>query len=163
VRKLLTKQPGNTKKLFKQAIAQLTQIIETPTALYFPQALNCIRVLTRILPFMIEGAGKLEYLQGLLWSVQVSKRPSVSRSANVSPERGVSVSSESKKNANKDDKRSLAVQTSHPLAEILLSVVLNLCFLPELTIPELNKVRTARDSELVAVRILLNDACYVAL
>ena len=44
----------NLATLFTQATAQLCQIVETPYTIYFDQALNCVRVLTRILPFLLE-------------------------------------------------------------------------------------------------------------
>lgn len=44
----------NLATLFTQATAQLCQIVETPYSIYFDQALNCVRVLTRILPFLLE-------------------------------------------------------------------------------------------------------------
>jgi hypothetical protein len=44
----------NLATLFTQAIAQLCQIVETPYSIYFDQALNCVRVLTRMLPFLLE-------------------------------------------------------------------------------------------------------------
>ena len=44
----------NIATLFTQAVAQLCQIVETPYNIYFDQALNCVRVLTRILPFILE-------------------------------------------------------------------------------------------------------------
>ena len=40
-----------------QAVAQLCQIVETPYNIYFDQALNCVRVLTRLVPFLLEDAG----------------------------------------------------------------------------------------------------------
>lgn len=45
---------GNLATLFTQAVAQLCQIVETPYNIYFDQALNCVRVLTRVLPFLLE-------------------------------------------------------------------------------------------------------------
>jgi len=44
----------NLATLFTQATAQLCQIVETPYNIYFDQALNCVRVLTRVLPFLLE-------------------------------------------------------------------------------------------------------------
>jgi hypothetical protein len=44
----------NLATLFTQAVAQLCQIVETPYSIYFDQALNCVRVLTRVLPFLLE-------------------------------------------------------------------------------------------------------------
>ncbi len=45
----------NLATLFTQATAQLCQIVETPYSIYFDQALNCVRVLTRVLPFLLEN------------------------------------------------------------------------------------------------------------
>jgi High-temperature-induced dauer-formation protein len=45
---------SNLATLFTQAVAQLCQIVETPYSIYFDQALNCVRVLTRLLPFLLE-------------------------------------------------------------------------------------------------------------
>lgn len=53
-RSLRDKRFDNMATLFTQATAQLCQIVETPYSIYFDQALNCVRVLTRILPFLLE-------------------------------------------------------------------------------------------------------------
>jgi hypothetical protein len=53
-RKLRDDRFENLATLFTQAVAQLCQIVETPYSIYFDQALNCVRVLTRILPFLLE-------------------------------------------------------------------------------------------------------------
>jgi hypothetical protein len=53
-RKLRDERFDNLATLFTQATAQLCQIVETPYNIYFDQALNCVRVLTRILPFLLE-------------------------------------------------------------------------------------------------------------
>lgn len=53
-RKLRDERFANLATLFTQATAQLCQIVETPYNIYFDQALNCVRVLTRILPFLLE-------------------------------------------------------------------------------------------------------------
>jgi hypothetical protein len=53
-RRLRDDRFGNLATLFTQAVAQLCQIVETPYNIYFDQALNCVRVLTRILPFLLE-------------------------------------------------------------------------------------------------------------
>lgn len=53
-RKLRDDKFENLATLFTQAVAQLCQIVETPYNIYFDQALNCVRVLTRILPFLLE-------------------------------------------------------------------------------------------------------------
>jgi High-temperature-induced dauer-formation protein len=54
VRTLRDEHFDNLATLFTQAVAQLCQIVETPYNIYFDQALNCVRVLTRILPFILE-------------------------------------------------------------------------------------------------------------
>jgi hypothetical protein len=53
-RRLRDERFENLATLFTQATAQLCQIVETPYNIYFDQALNCVRVLTRILPFLLE-------------------------------------------------------------------------------------------------------------
>lgn len=54
VRQLRDDRFENMATLYTQAVAQLCQIVETPYNIYFDQALNCVRVLTRILPFILE-------------------------------------------------------------------------------------------------------------
>ena len=58
IRKLLQDKPNNVKTLFTQATAQLYQVVETPYPVYFDQALNCARILSRILPIMMEVDSK---------------------------------------------------------------------------------------------------------
>lgn len=53
-RRLRDERFDNLATLFTQATAQLCQIVETPYTIYFDQALNCVRVLTRVLPFLLE-------------------------------------------------------------------------------------------------------------
>ena len=53
-RRLRDDRFANLATLYTQAVAQLCQIVETPYNIYFDQALNCVRVLTRILPFLLE-------------------------------------------------------------------------------------------------------------
>ena len=60
-RKLRDERFANLATLFTQATAQLCQIVETPYNIYFDQALNCVRVLTRILPFLLEKGTYYEY------------------------------------------------------------------------------------------------------
>lgn len=66
-RKLRDERFENLATLFTQATAQLCQIVETPYNIYFDQALNCVRVLTRILPFLLEkGESPLRETQPLI-------------------------------------------------------------------------------------------------
>jgi hypothetical protein len=60
-RQLRDERFENLATLFTQAVAQLCQIVETPYNIYFDQALNCVRVLTRVLPFLLEK-GKLKLM-----------------------------------------------------------------------------------------------------
>ena len=53
-RRLRDERFENLATLYTQAVAQLCQIVETPYNIYFDQALNCVRVLTRVLPFLLE-------------------------------------------------------------------------------------------------------------
>lgn len=61
-RRLRDQRFENLATLFTQAVAQLCQIVETPYNIYFDQALNCVRVLTRILPFLLEKGTSMKYL-----------------------------------------------------------------------------------------------------
>jgi hypothetical protein len=65
VRKLRDDRFENLATLFTQAVAQLCQIVETPYSIYFDQALNCVRVLTRILPFLLEKGKETNGCNGL--------------------------------------------------------------------------------------------------
>ena len=73
VRTLRDTHFDNLATLFTQAVAQLCQIVETPYNIYFDQALNCVRVLTRILPFILEK-GDLgdadENVEQLCWGTE---------------------------------------------------------------------------------------------
>lgn len=72
VRQLKKERPDNLVTLFTQAVAQLCQIVHTPVPVYFGQALNCVRILTRILPFLLEGdlRGEDPFVERLCWSVE---------------------------------------------------------------------------------------------
>lgn len=56
VRMLRRQQPQNLATMLKQAVAQLIQIVDTPVPKYYQQAINCVRVLTRLVPFILEDA-----------------------------------------------------------------------------------------------------------
>ncbi|KAG7370552.1 dymeclin [Nitzschia inconspicua] len=77
-RRLRDERFENLATLFTQATAQLCQIVETPYNIYFDQALNCVRVLTRILPFLLEK-GDLgdadENVEQLCWGTNGSGMP----------------------------------------------------------------------------------------
>lgn len=78
-RQLRDKRFENLATLFTQAVAQICQIVETPYNIYFDQALNCVRVLTRVLPFLLE---KGAYIHAMVHAFCVA--PFCSRSQSLS-------------------------------------------------------------------------------
>jgi len=73
VRSLISQRPGNLQTLVTQAVAQLYQVVETPYPVYFDQALNCARILARLLPFLMENSStsaSSPALLRLLWQRQ---------------------------------------------------------------------------------------------
>eukprot|EP01036_Dinobryon_divergens_P054041 gene54041-72222_t len=74
VRKLIHERPKNVQTIVTQAIAQLYQVVETPYPVYFDQALTCARLLTRLLPIMLESESKV--VKDLLWNRQAPIKPS---------------------------------------------------------------------------------------
>ena len=54
VRKLIQKQPDNLHTLISQAVHQMTFFVDQPDHKYHKSALNCVRFLTRIMPFIFE-------------------------------------------------------------------------------------------------------------
>ncbi len=66
VRSLLRDQPDNLATVVRQAVAQLCQVVETPRPQYFAQALNCVRVLTRVLPFLFEPSAT-SFCDAVFW------------------------------------------------------------------------------------------------
>lgn len=54
VRMLRRQQPENLATMLRQAVSQIVQIVDTPVPKYYPQATNCVRVLTRLVPFILE-------------------------------------------------------------------------------------------------------------
>lgn len=73
VRKLKKEHAENFVTLFTQAVAQLCQIVHTPVPMYFGQALNCVRILTRVLPFLLEAED--DFVERLCWSVDDDEEP----------------------------------------------------------------------------------------
>ena len=54
VRKLFREQPENLKTLIWQAVRQLSAFVNDPDHAFHASALNCVRFLTRIMPFLFE-------------------------------------------------------------------------------------------------------------
>ncbi|ETW04426.1 hypothetical protein H310_04703 [Aphanomyces invadans] len=109
IRMLRQNQQGNLSTMLTQAISQLHQIVETPLPKYYPQAVNCIRVLTRVMPFILEDRSD-EFVQQLLWGP-----PPTVYAAEASSEVDVPTSQLS-------------------LAQKLVDAMLGLLFLPDFTV-----------------------------
>lgn len=158
-RKLLGKQPGNARRVFKQAVAQLSQVIETPYPVYFQQALTCSRVLARLLPVMLEVERKSEFVYLLLWGVQQTKKtrrlsiPAPVLAQSVGTEESSTQSSAQSSRRNSADSavvlemQQTVVHKSQPLGNVLLHCIFNLFFLPEFTIAPLRRDYTPEEME----------------
>nr|CCA18781.1 conserved hypothetical protein [Albugo laibachii Nc14] len=66
VRMLRRQQPANLATMVHQAVSQLTQIVKTPLPNYYSQATNCVRILTRLIPFILEDFSD-EFVEQLFW------------------------------------------------------------------------------------------------
>lgn len=119
VRTLIKSKPNNIKTLFTQAVAQLYQVVETPYPVYFDQALNCARILCRVLPLMIENTSA-KYIKELMWGRRTELK---------SP---LNSEEESKTEVNQEED----LQESEPLAVILVNTIFHLLFLPDFTIED---------------------------
>jgi hypothetical protein len=156
VRRLITEHPENIRTIFTQAVAQLYQVIQTPYPIYFQQALNCTRVLCRILPFLLEN-GQSKFVQELLWSRRVVKSVSVNGKGEPVPagEDSDKVVGEAVNGKSEDDAQTASdsvsseinnkggdggdeFQESEPLAVILVNTIYHLLFLPDFTIEDPN-------------------------
>lgn len=126
-------KPRNMRILFTQAVAQLYQVVETPYPVYFDQALNCVRILSRMCPQLLEKssmkdnkADSVTFAKDLLWSRQRGDKP-----ANASE--GETQATE---DAKKDEPESEEHQEPEPLAVILVNTLFHLLFLPDFTIDD---------------------------
>ncbi|CAN0187006.1 unnamed protein product [Phaeothamnion confervicola] len=55
IRRLRKDRPGNVAGLFAQAVAKLCAVVENPSPSEFEEALTAVRLLTRVMPFLIES------------------------------------------------------------------------------------------------------------
>ncbi|KAF4317519.1 hypothetical protein G195_009100 [Phytophthora kernoviae 00238/432] len=107
VRMLRHQQPENLATMLRQAVSQLVQIVDTPVPKYYQQALNCVRVLARLVPFILEESGD-EFVETLFWSVD---------------------------NGDKSEEESKdEVPGEEPLAKQMIHAIMGLLFLPEFTV-----------------------------
>ncbi|ETI30919.1 hypothetical protein F441_21932 [Phytophthora nicotianae CJ01A1] len=112
VRMLRHQQPENLATMLKQAVSQIVQIVDTPVPKYYQQALNCVRVLTRLVPFILEEGGD-EFVEKLFWSVE--------------GEEGV-------KSGDEEDETKDETTGAEPLAKQMIHAIMGLLFLPEFTV-----------------------------
>ncbi|POM74248.1 High-temperature-induced dauer-formation protein [Phytophthora palmivora] len=84
VRMLRHQQPENLATMLKQAVSQIVQIVDTPVPKYYQQALNCVRVLTRLVPFILEE-GTDEFVEELFWSVEENEEESKEETGGAEP------------------------------------------------------------------------------
>ena len=139
IRDLLRRRSSNVKVLVEQAVSQLYQLVETPYPIYFEQALNCIRLLSKVLPVLIEN-GESKFVKQLLWGRRVlrSDKPG---EYNIKD--------------SKDENGGTSKQDLEPLAVILVNTIFHLLFLPDFTIEDPNVEFTEADVNTVAFRTAL--------
>ena len=104
-------------------------MVETPYPIYFDQALNCARILSRVLPFLLETESK--FVKDLMWGRRFLKSNPTERDED-----------ENKASAGADGADS---QESEPLAVILVNTIFHLLFLPDFTIDDPNVEFSAND------------------
>jgi len=121
-RRLRDERFDNLATLFTQATAQLCQIVETPYTIYFDQALNCVRVLTRVLPFLLEkgdlGEGDPN-VEALCWGDHADGSAAGSKT--------------SRRHNYKDDDDEEDNQEQEPLALLVVHAAMHMLFLPQFT------------------------------
>uniref|UniRef100_A0A7S4EEW3 HID1 domain-containing protein n=1 Tax=Pseudo-nitzschia australis TaxID=44445 RepID=A0A7S4EEW3_9STRA len=142
-RKLRDERFANLATLFTQATAQLCQIVETPYNIYFDQALNCVRVLTRILPFLLEK-GDLgdadERVEQLCWG---TNGDGLNDDEKIGLMIGTAKSSESGKTSRNIDGNHTSISRNttnvttddeqEPLALLVVHAAMHMLFLPQFT------------------------------
>ncbi|CAI5719067.1 unnamed protein product [Hyaloperonospora brassicae] len=125
VRMLRHQQPANLATMLRQAVSQLVQIVETPVPKYYQQALNCVRVLTRLVPFILEEGGD-DFVEELFWRGRSSD--SALQADKVEEEEGEEADDEG------DDGAPRAAGAGEPLATQMIHAIMGLLFLPEFTV-----------------------------
>lgn len=131
-RKLRDERFDNLATLFTQATAQLCQIVETPYSIYFDQALNCVRVLTRILPFLLEKGDLADSdidVENLCWGTgglgNVLSEDESERDTLVG--RVIGMDDDIQTRLSRDD------EGQEPLALLVVHAAMHMLFLPQFT------------------------------
>lgn len=120
----------NLATLFTQATAQLCQIVETPYSIYFDQALNCVRVLTRVLPFLLEKGdlGEADInVESLCWGTGEGEDAATFRDSMVGKIIGGDDKYTLARTAAEDD------EAPEPLALLAIHAAMHMLFLPQFT------------------------------
>jgi len=132
-RKLRDERFDNLATLFTQATAQLCQIVETPYSIYFDQALNCVRVLTRVLPFLLEK-GDLgeadENVENLCWATAGGDGEIESDQDSVL---GKLIGSDDDQSEKRKKEKGGEGDGQEPLALLVMHATLHMLFLPQFT------------------------------
>ena len=103
--------------------------METPYTIYFDQALNCVRVLTRVLPFLLERGdlgGNDPNVELLCWGDQGEKRRGSKKKR-----RGSVESNDEDDSA--DDDYDAEEEVQEPLALLVVHAAMHMMFLPQFT------------------------------
>jgi len=116
VRKLKVQRPLNLQTLLDQAVGNILQVITNPLAHQLDKARNCVRVLTRLLPFMLEDVDD-SFVHDLCWSV--------SNAEGASAESGTATDSQA---------LPASTQSGQSLGQLILHAIMHLLFLPSFTV-----------------------------
>ncbi|TYZ61139.1 hypothetical protein PybrP1_008857 [[Pythium] brassicae (nom. inval.)] len=122
VRMLRRQQPENLATMLRQAVAQLVQIVDTPVPKYYPQATNCVRVLTRLVPFILEDCSD-DFVEEVFWKVEAADADDDA--------------DDDRDDENKDTgagAAAAATRAREPLAKQLVHAIMGMLFLPEFTV-----------------------------
>ena len=161
VRLLRDTRFDNLTQLFTQACAQMCQIVETPYGIYFDQALNCVRVLTRFMPFILEAEVGEDYndtemktdIERLCWAgdASVAERERDRASTVIASRDG----------ANDDESTVESVialnEEQESLGLLVIHASLHMLFLPQFTIDMYDEKEVPGDEGSVATATTVSD------
>ncbi|RAH71788.1 Hid1 family protein [Aspergillus aculeatinus CBS 121060] len=99
-------------------------------------ALNCIRILTRLLPYIYEAEHLEEWEEKFFWA----RRKKKTREAQVAPE--VLFDEAQAEERDQASPRAAELEDAKPLAEELIDTLLDLLFYTNFTIPKLSSAKT---------------------
>ena len=128
--------------------------METPYPIYFEQALTCTRILSRILPFLLESESESKFIKDLFWNRSVLKKEA-DQTLSASPSKEVRTTNVDSENALSSEppievlesksSENIVDSEMEPLAVILINSIFHLLFLPDFTIEDPNADFTEDD------------------